>query len=95
MVSNQKKSNRSIDGYKHLNVRIVDVRYVSDFNLRLQFDDGVERTVDMWPLIEKLGGLFEAVKDKSFFAKVSVDPEAGTIVWPNGADFAPDVLYQV
>lgn len=49
----------------------------------------------MWPYIAKKSGVFEAIKDRDFFAKVTVDQEIGTIVWPNGVDYAPDVLYQL
>jgi hypothetical protein len=37
--------------------------------------------------------VFRALQDIEFFAQVSVDPEAGTLCWPNGVDFCPDVLY--
>lgn len=39
-------------------------------------------------------GVFEPLRDPAYFARVSVDPEAGTIAWPNGADMAPDPLYE-
>ena len=39
------------------------------------------------------GGVFRPLEDPAFFKQVQVDPEAGTIVWPNGVDFCPDVLY--
>jgi hypothetical protein len=38
--------------------------------------------------------MFEPLRDVSYFARVVVDPELGTVVWPNGADLAPDVLHQ-
>ena len=39
------------------------------------------------------GGVFAPLESVDFFAKVTVDQEAGTLVWPNGVDFCPDVLY--
>jgi len=38
--------------------------------------------------------MFEPLRDETFFALVAVDKELGTVVWPNGADLAPDVLHQ-
>jgi hypothetical protein len=37
--------------------------------------------------------VFEALADPAYFAKVELDPELGTLVWPNGADFAPETLH--
>jgi len=39
------------------------------------------------------GGVFEPLAGSAFFAQVRVDPEGGTIVWPNGVDMAPEPLY--
>lgn len=58
--------------------------------LRLSFSDGSQKTVDATPLL--CGPVFEALQDPSFFAQVSVDPECRTVVWPNGADLAPEAL---
>jgi hypothetical protein len=41
------------------------------------------------------GGVFSQLENVGFFKQVQVDPEAGTIVWPNGVDFCPDVLYSL
>ena len=45
-------------------------------------------------LIERRDGVFAPLQDPAYFARVSVDADAGTIVWPNGADLDPDVLYE-
>ncbi len=56
------------------------------------FDDGSARAVDLEPLLR--GPIFAVLKaDHSLFGQVRVDPELGTIVWPNGADMDPDVLH--
>lgn len=59
--------------------------------LRLRFNDGTEKSVDVLPLLR--GPVFEPLLSPEFFARVSVDPVAGTVVWPNGADFAPEALH--
>jgi hypothetical protein len=72
---------------------IIDVDVLHDHVVWLRFADGFERTIDLDPYLH--GPVFGAIReDSAVFAAVKVDPEAGTIVWPNGADLAPDVLYE-
>ena len=73
--------------------RITAVEARSPFVVVLSFTDGSQGTVDLGPWIRGRGGVFAALQDPEYFARVSVDREAGTIVWPNGADLDPDVLY--
>jgi hypothetical protein len=74
--------------------RIIGVRVIGPFKLALNFADGSEGTIDLWPLIVGRGGVFTPLQDPDFFARVDVDREAGTIVWPNGVDLDPDVLFE-
>lgn len=60
--------------------------------LRLTFADGLSGEVDV--LARMRGPVFESAVTPSGFAAVSVDTETGTIVWPGGADLAPDTLYE-
>lgn len=70
---------------------VTSVEVIGAHELRLGFDDGVVRDID---LSEQLWGpIMEPLKDPLYFAKVALDPEIGTIVWPNGADFAPEFLH--
>ena len=64
--------------------------YVKDYILRLRFDDGAEGDIDLGA--ELYGEVFEPLKDLARFREFSVHPELGTVVWPNGADFAPEFL---
>lgn len=73
---------------------IVKVRPLKDFHLYLEFEDGAKGEVDISKLI-KFRGVFKPLEDETFFAKVDVNPEWGTIFWPNGADLDPDVLYSL
>ena len=71
---------------------ITDIEILHDHVVRLRFADGVDKTIDLEPYLH--GHVFaEILSDPVVFASVKVDPDAGTIVWPNGADLAPDVLY--
>jgi len=49
------------------------------------------REINLEPVL--YGELYEPLRDHDFFRQVTVDAEAGTIVWPNGADFDPDLLF--
>lgn len=59
--------------------------------LRLTFADGLSAEVDV--LDRMHGPVFAKARTQAGFAKVAVDPESGTVVWPGGADLAPDTLY--
>jgi len=71
---------------------VVETRYVRDHILWVRFEDGAEGEVDLANSLR--GPVFEPLRDLSFFAQARVDPELGTIVWPNGADIAPETLYE-
>jgi len=67
---------------------------MSGLSLRLGFTDGTQGDVDLTQYL--WGPVFEpVVRDRAMFEAVRVDPELGTIVWPNGADMDPDVLYEL
>lgn len=72
---------------------ITDVEVLHHYVVRLRFKDGVERSVDLAPYLQ--GPVFREIRsDPRVFGAVRVDSDSGTIVWPNGADLAPDVLYE-
>jgi Protein of unknown function (DUF2442) len=74
-------------------VRIRSVEPIREFVVRLGFTDGLERDLDLSSFL--WGPVFEPLEsDRELFLQVRVDSEAGTIVWPNGADLDPDVLYE-
>jgi hypothetical protein len=73
-------------------VFISSVEPLEDFWVRLVFSNGEQKDVDLEPLLR--GQIFEPLlRDPQLFRAVKVDEELGTIVWPNGADMDPDVLY--
>jgi hypothetical protein len=67
-------------------------KYRGDYRIWVRFTDGVEGEIDLKD--ELWGELFEPLKNKTLFAQFSLDEELHTLVWPNGADFAPEFLYQ-
>jgi hypothetical protein len=71
---------------------VVQVECLNGYRLRLRFEDGVEGVVDVSELVE-FAGVFAPLKDRTYFVQVDVNPDVGTICWPNGADLDPDVLY--
>ena len=71
---------------------IIAADAVGAHRLRLTFVDGTVGVVDLGG--ERWEGIFAPLADPAYFAQVAVDNVAGTVVWPNGADMAPEVLYQ-
>jgi hypothetical protein len=73
---------------------VTDVRFLDAYRLELSFSDGVRSMVDLANRIVGRGGVFGPLEDPQFFRQVRVDHELGTIVWPNDADFCPDMLHR-
>jgi len=67
------------------------VEYRGEYVYRVPFEDGVEGEIDFSDYLSR-GPVFEPLKDKALFAKATV--EGGTIAWPNGAEVAPETLYE-
>ena len=61
------------------------------YTLDLRFDDETQQRIDFRPVLE--GQLFDPLRDLTTFNAVILDPEAGTLVWPNGEDFDPATLH--
>jgi hypothetical protein len=74
-------------------LRIQHATILGPHLLRLTFNDGTLKTVDVRPLLA--GPVFEPLRDPAYFARGQLDPVCGTVVWPNGADFAPEALLEL
>jgi hypothetical protein len=72
--------------------RLLEARYVRDFVLWLRFSDGTQGEVDLARELD--GPVFEPLRDPAYFRGFVLHPELHTIVWPNGADLAPEFLYE-
>jgi hypothetical protein len=72
--------------------RVAEARYVQDYVIHLRFTDGTEGDVDLRD--ELYGEIFEPLKDQMVFRQFSIHPEFHTLTWPNGADIAPEFLYE-
>ena len=72
---------------------VIDVRVLDGYHVELTFSDGVCDVVDLANRIVGRGGVFRPLEDREYFGQVVIDGELGTIVWPNGVDFCPDMLY--
>lgn len=70
--------------------RIADARYLEGHTIWLRFADGVEGEVNLEAELD--GEVFEPLKDTEYFKAFKLHPELRTVVWPNGADFAPEFL---
>ena len=73
--------------------RIKRVRHLQDYRLALTFTNGEQGEIDLRDRVVGRGGVFQPLEQIAFFKQVAVEPESGTLVWPNGVDLDPDVLY--
>ena len=73
-------------------LHIKEARYLHDYVIWLRFNDGTEGEVDLSDELD--GEVFVPLRDVSKFKAFRVDPVLETIVWENGADLAPEFLYE-
>ena len=76
---------------EHPIYRVVAFEVVGPYILRVEFDDHSSQVIDFTPILE--GQLYSPLRDVTLFSQVRLDPEAHTLVWPNGADFDPATLH--
>ena len=72
---------------------VVEATYVSDHKIRVRFDDGQLKLIDLASHLE--GPIFEPLKDPEYFRRFTVNEDIDTVTWPNEADFSPDFLYEI
>jgi hypothetical protein len=69
---------------------VIRATYAGGFRIRLTFHDNLEGTLDLQSWLE--GPVFEPLKNRTYFQQFFID--GGTVAWPNGADIAPETLYE-
>jgi hypothetical protein len=72
-------------------IRVIECRYISGYTVWLRFSDGLEGKINLEKELE--GEVFEPLRDLEVFRSLTLHPDLHTIVWPNGADFAPEFLH--
>ncbi len=72
--------------------KLTEAQYKGEYRIWLKFSDATQGEVDL--ISELWGEMFEPLKDKKLFTQFTVHRELETLVWPNGADFAPEFLYR-
>lgn len=74
-----------------MDYHVIEAQYIRDHVIWLRFKDGTCGEIDLRPAL--YGPIMEPLKDLSFFKSFTIHPEFHTLVWPNGADFAPEFLH--
>jgi hypothetical protein len=74
-------------------LRIVRAKVCGPHVLDLTFNDGLRKRVNVEPLLT--GPIFEPLQSPGIFSQAILDTESGTVVWPNGADIAPEALHEL
>ena len=72
---------------------VIEVQHLEGYTIRVVFEDGLHGVIDLRDCAHD-GGIFAPLEDVDFFAKCQVNRKTGTIDWPNGADLAPEFLYE-
>ncbi len=73
-------------------LRVIDAKLVRDFVVWVRFNDNSEGEVNLSGELD--GPVFEPLRDPKVFAQFKLDPDTHTLVWPNGADLAPEFLHE-
>jgi len=74
-------------------LRVTEMEQVGTYSLKVTFNDGTSKRVNLRPLL--WGEVFEPLRDPDKFSEVYLDEKMGTVAWPNGADLAPEALHEL
>ncbi len=76
-----------------MDYHVTEARHVRAYTVWLRFRDGLAGEIDLAPALR--GPIMEPLKDVAFFQEFEIHPDFHTLVWPNGADFAPEFLHDI
>ena len=76
-------------------MRILDVRYIKEYKIKVFFSDKKTKIIDLEDLVKNSKGIFIPLRNLDYFKKVALDDCHLSICWPNGADICPDLLYKM
>lgn len=71
-------------------LHVTSAKYLNEHRIWCAFDDNSAGEIDLAPHLD--GPIFKPLTDQHYFSQMKFDPELATVVWPNGADFAPEYL---
>lgn len=71
---------------------VINAKYIKDYQLEVEFEDGKKGIIDFNGYLKK-GGVFKKLKDKNYFKRFYINEDLGTICWPDAQDIAPETLY--
>ena len=74
-----------------MDYHVLEAKHLGGHTVWLRFRDGTTGEVDLAPVLR--GPVFEPLRDPAYFRRFKIDPEGHTLVWPNGADIAPEFLH--
>lgn len=75
--------------------KLINAQYIGEFQIELSFADGYKSVVDFRSHILNKHGVWQPLHDVDYFKQFRVDSDLETLVWPNGVDICPDLLYQM
>jgi hypothetical protein len=76
-----------------LDITVIKALVIGNYSIELTFSNGTTKRVNLERWL--YGEVFEPLKDPAFFAQMRLEPGEITISWPNGADLAPEFLYEL
>lgn len=73
-------------------IKVIEARYLNDFQVALKFSDGKESIFDGHALLQRSGSLLEPLRAEPYFRRLFID--AGALCWPNGLELSPAMLHE-
>lgn len=72
---------------------VIEAKYIKDYKVWIAFDNGKQGEIDLSEKVTKFGGVFVPLKNIDYFKEFKIEND--TLSWKNGADLAPESLYEL